>query len=65
MYLTKVQISLDDALRARLTDAYTWHQQLWTTFPGRDGEPRDFLTRVDQQEGIRVARAVEAAQASE
>lgn len=50
MYLTKVQISLDDALRARLTDAYTWHQQLWTTFPGRDGEPRDFLTRVDQRE---------------
>ena len=49
MYLTRVQIDLASALRAGLIDAYRWHQGLWTAFPGRDGQPRDFLTRVEEK----------------
>jgi len=49
MYLTRVQVDLATALRAGLTDAYRWHQSLWTGFPGRDGQPRHFLTRVEER----------------
>ncbi|MFA6108504.1 MAG: type I-E CRISPR-associated protein Cas6/Cse3/CasE [Candidatus Latescibacterota bacterium] len=49
MYLTRVQIELGGALYAGLTDAYAWHQSLWTAFPGRDGAKRDFLSRVDER----------------
>lgn len=56
MFLTRICIGVDEALHARLTDAYAWHRGLWDAFPGRDGEPRDFLTRVDQKD--RVAEAL-------
>jgi len=32
-----------------LFDAYAWHQTLWHAFPGMDGKPRNFLTRVDRR----------------
>ena len=51
MYLTRIQVGTDEALHAGLTDAYAWHQGLWAAFPGRDGESRDFLNRVDQKGG--------------
>ncbi|MEW6750351.1 MAG: type I-E CRISPR-associated protein Cas6/Cse3/CasE, partial [Candidatus Latescibacterota bacterium] len=50
MYLTRVQVDLQVALHAGLTDAYAWHQGFWKAFPGRDGERRDFLCRVDEKE---------------
>jgi CRISPR system Cascade subunit CasE len=34
-----------------IKDAYSWHQLVWQAFPGRDGEPRDFLTRLDDKPG--------------
>jgi CRISPR system Cascade subunit CasE len=38
-----------------LRDSYDWHQAVWKVFPGRDGEARDFLTRLDRQrDGFRL-----------
>lgn len=47
-YLTQATIDLAAAARHHLHDTYDWHQAVWKAFPGRDGEPRDFLTRLDQ-----------------
>ena len=54
-YLTQVTLDLASAARHGLRDNYDWHQAVWKAFPGRDGEPRDFLTRLDQRrEGFRL-----------
>ena len=53
--LTRIRVGGMQAVKSRLTDAYTWHRALWGAFPGRDGEPRDFLTRIDRR-----ASAIEA-----
>jgi CRISPR system Cascade subunit CasE len=29
------------------TDGYSWHQLAWQAFPGLDGQPRPFLSRLD------------------
>jgi len=47
LYLTRVTISKLEAAKLRLSDLYTWHQTLWHAFPDSDGQPRDFLTRID------------------
>jgi CRISPR system Cascade subunit CasE len=48
-YLTQVTVDFATAARLGLRDSYDWHQAAWRAFPGRDGEQRDFLTRLDQQ----------------
>ncbi len=54
-YLTQVTLDFATAARLRLRDSYDWHQAAWKAFPGRNGERRDFLTRLDQQrEGFRL-----------
>jgi len=55
-HLTQVQIPCRQAAEElRLRDAYDWHQLVWKCFPGRDGQPRDFLTRLDsRREGFRL-----------
>ncbi len=54
-YLTQVDLPFDTAARLRLHDSYAWHQAAWKAFPGRDGQRRDFLTRLDQRrEGFRL-----------
>jgi len=38
-----------------LRDCYDWHRAVWKAFPNRDGELRDFLTRLDRRrEGFRL-----------
>jgi CRISPR system Cascade subunit CasE len=37
------------AMRVGLRDSYDWHQAVWRAFPGRDGEQRNYLTRLDQR----------------
>jgi CRISPR system Cascade subunit CasE len=49
-WLTRVRVSTIEAAKMRLSDNYAWHQTLWRAFPGRDGERRDFLTRVDRRD---------------
>jgi CRISPR system Cascade subunit CasE len=49
-YLTQALIPADTAARVGLRDSYDWHQAVWKAFPGRDGQQRDFLTRVDQKD---------------
>jgi CRISPR system Cascade subunit CasE len=54
-YLTQVTLDFATAARLRLRDCYNWHQAVWKAFPGCDGEPREFLTRLDQhREGFRL-----------
>ncbi len=51
LHLTQILVSYEDAARLlRLRDTYDWHQRVWQAFGGRDGAPRDFLTRVDRLE---------------
>lgn len=48
-HLTQVTVDFATAARQRFRDCYDWHQAVWKAFPGRDGEPRKFLTRLDQR----------------
>jgi CRISPR system Cascade subunit CasE len=51
LHLTQILVSYDDAVRLlRIRDTYDWHQRVWQAFGGRDGQPRDFLIRVDLKE---------------
>lgn len=56
LYLTRILVSYEDAARRlRIRDTYDWHQRVWEAFGGRDGAPRDFLSRVDRlEEGYRL-----------
>lgn len=54
-HLTQVTLDFATAAKLRLRDSYAWHQAVWQAFPDRDGQPRDFLTRLDQhREGFRL-----------
>jgi hypothetical protein len=54
-HLTQVTVDFATAARQQLRDCYDWHQAVWKAFPGRDGEPREFLTRLDQRrDGFRM-----------
>jgi len=46
--LTEITFDLATVARLRIWDVYDWHQRTWECFPGRDGQPRDFLTRLDR-----------------
>ncbi len=48
-WLTRALITPRTVFARGLKDAYPWHQLLWQGFPGRDGERRDFLTRLDEK----------------
>jgi CRISPR system Cascade subunit CasE len=51
LHLTQMLVSYEDAVRLlRIRDTYDWHQRVWQAFGGRDGQPRDFLIRVDRKE---------------
>ena len=50
VYLTQALIPAEVVVRAGMKDSYDWHQAVWKAFPGRDGQTRDFLTRVDQKD---------------
>lgn len=49
-YLTQGFLDYETAARGKIRDIYDWHQLVWDAFPGRDGQPRDFLTRLDRVE---------------
>lgn len=49
-FLTQAFLGYEAASRHQLRDVYDWHQLIWQAFPGRDGQPRDFLTRLDKRE---------------
>lgn len=53
--LTQINLDFATAARLQLRDCYDWHQAAWKAFPGRDGQPRDFLMRLDRQrDGFRL-----------
>jgi CRISPR system Cascade subunit CasE len=54
-HLTQLTVDFATAARLGLRDCYDWHQAAWKAFPGRDGQRREFLTRLDQRpEGFRL-----------
>lgn len=54
-YITQITLDFAHAARLGLRDSYHWHKAVWKAFPGHDGEPRKFLTRLDQRrEGFRL-----------
>jgi CRISPR system Cascade subunit CasE len=55
-YLTQILVPYETAVRhLKIRDSYDWHQRVWQAFKGRDGEKRDFLSRVDEvDEAYRV-----------
>lgn len=51
LHLTQILVPYEDAVRLlRIRDTYDWHQRVWQAFSGRDGQPRNFLIRVDRKE---------------
>jgi CRISPR system Cascade subunit CasE len=56
LFLTQILVFYEDAVRLlRVRDTYDWHQRVWQAFGGRDGQPRDFLIRIDRiEESFRV-----------
>ena len=51
LHLTQILVSYEDAVRLlHIRDTYDWHQRAWQAFGDRDGQPRDFLIRVDRKE---------------
>lgn len=54
-YLTQAKIDHGTVAKRGLRNTYDWHQAAWKAFPGRDGQPRDFLTRLDERaDGFRL-----------
>jgi CRISPR system Cascade subunit CasE len=54
-YLTQAIVDHATAAKRGFRDVYDWHQAVWKAFPGRDGENRDFLTRLDERDdGFRL-----------
>lgn len=54
-HLTQITLDFATAARLRLRDCYDWHQAVWKAFPNRNGERRDFLTRLDRRrDGFRL-----------
>ncbi len=51
LHLTQIFVSYEDSVRLlRIRDTYDWHQRVWQAFANRDGQPREFLIRVDRKE---------------
>ncbi len=48
-WLTRIRLSGSQAAAAGLVDSYAWHQAVWKMFPGKDGQDRDFLMRIDRK----------------
>ena len=51
VFLSKMVLSYQLAASLRIRNSYDWHQRVWECFPGRDGENRNFLTRLDDKDG--------------
>lgn len=48
-HLTQILVPYELAVRRlKIRDSYDWHQRVWQAFKGRDGDKRDFLSRVDE-----------------
>ena len=48
-WLTRALVTPGTLFARGIRDAYAWHQLVWRAFPGRDGQTRDFLTRLDDK----------------
>jgi CRISPR system Cascade subunit CasE len=54
-YLTQAIIGHELAVKRGFRDVYDWHQAVWKAFPNRDGQQRNFLTRLDERgDGFRL-----------
>lgn len=49
MYLTQILFDCGLMTQLRIRHTYDWHRRAWECFPGRDGNNRDFLTRLEDK----------------
>ncbi len=50
-YLTQITVDYERAVRhLHIRDSYDWHQRVWQAFKERDGQKRNFLSRVDERD---------------
>lgn len=55
IYLTRGMIAAATIHQRKIYDSYDWHQLAWKAFQGKDGAPRDFLTRLDaKDQGMQI-----------
>jgi CRISPR system Cascade subunit CasE len=47
-HLTQILVPYELAVKRRIRDSYDWHQHVWQAFAGRDGQNRNFLSRLDE-----------------
>ncbi len=52
-HLTQMLIDCSNARQMKLWkwDSYDCHQAVWKAFPRRNGDRRDFLSRLDERDG--------------
>jgi CRISPR system Cascade subunit CasE len=51
-WLARLDVDVEAAYAEGISDSYAWHKRLWECYPGAPDAKRDFLTRIDQLEGI-------------
>ena len=51
-HLTKIELSIATLEKIGAMDNYSWHQAIWQCFPGKPEGKRDFLTRIDELDGM-------------
>ncbi|MGA1826035.1 MAG: type I-E CRISPR-associated protein Cas6/Cse3/CasE [bacterium] len=51
-WLARLEVDAEIAYVKNIFDNYAWHKWLWKCFPDEPDARRDFLTRIDQLEGI-------------
>jgi CRISPR system Cascade subunit CasE len=51
-WLARFDVDAETARIQGITDSYAWHKKLWECYPDEPNAKRDFLTRIDQLEGV-------------
>lgn len=52
MWLARMHVQAQAARSAKISDGYAWHKRIWDCFPEAPNAKRNFLSRVDQLEGV-------------
>lgn len=51
-WLARIEVDAEVARTEGISDSYAWHKKLWECFPDVPDAKRDFLTRIDELEGM-------------
>lgn len=51
-WLARLEVDAGTSRAEGISDSYAWHKRLWECYPDAPDAKRDFLTRIDQLEGM-------------